>query len=211
MCLGVKSFALAMNVMFRMLGCQWMWWLGGIYSPQPLCSRRQGLLVMGAPDSHYALSGVHHVSTTVRVQSSWPLEALVVLLHRIVRCPLTSVEALFTVEHFCSRPLAPVSHCSAGSPDSPAAYRTVRWIIAERASEFPRVACSEGNWPGAPDSVRFAKNQHTQVLCSIFWLSPQLEFFLGLCWTLCTWDTWHLDKLVSPYGLCWTSTTKIYL
>jgi hypothetical protein len=30
-----------------------------------------------------------------------------------------------------------------------------------------------------------------------------------LCWTLCTWDKWHLGKLVSPRGLWWTSTTKI--
>jgi hypothetical protein len=40
----------------------------------------------------------------------------------IVRCPLTSAEALFTAERFCSRPLAPVSRCSAGSPDSPVNY-----------------------------------------------------------------------------------------
>jgi hypothetical protein len=28
-----------------------MWWLGGIYSPQPLPNRWQGLLAMGTPDS----------------------------------------------------------------------------------------------------------------------------------------------------------------
>jgi hypothetical protein len=46
--------------------------VGGIYSPQPLCSRWQGLLAMGdaPPDSHCALSGAHHVSATTRVQSS---------------------------------------------------------------------------------------------------------------------------------------------
>ena len=49
---------------------------------------------------------------------------------------------------------------------------------------------------------------HSLVLLQI-WLCPQLNFFLGLCWTLCTWDKWYLDKLVSPRGLCWTSTTKI--
>jgi hypothetical protein len=36
MCLGVESFALVLNEMFGMLGCQRLWWLGGIYSPQPL-------------------------------------------------------------------------------------------------------------------------------------------------------------------------------
>jgi hypothetical protein len=41
-------------------------------------------------------------------------------------CALTSAFALFTAEHLCSRPLEPVSRCSAGSPDSPVAHRTVR-------------------------------------------------------------------------------------
>jgi hypothetical protein len=49
---------------------------------------------------------------------------------------------------------------------------------------------------------------NSQVLLQIY-LSPQLNFFLGLCWTLCTWDKWHLDKLVSPRGLWWVSNTKI--
>jgi hypothetical protein len=44
--------------------------VGGIYSPQPLPSRWQRLLAMGAPDNHYALSSARHVSATVRVQSS---------------------------------------------------------------------------------------------------------------------------------------------
>jgi hypothetical protein len=51
MCLGVKYFALALNVEFRTLVCQWMRWLGGIYSPQPLPSRWQSLLAMVTPDS----------------------------------------------------------------------------------------------------------------------------------------------------------------
>jgi hypothetical protein len=37
-------------------------------------------------------------------------------------CALTSVEALFSAERFCSRPLAPVSRCSAGTLDSPVNY-----------------------------------------------------------------------------------------
>jgi hypothetical protein len=38
-----------------------MRWLGDIYSPQPLPSRWQGLLAMGAPDSP-----VRHWTTTVQ-------------------------------------------------------------------------------------------------------------------------------------------------
>ena len=40
-------------------------------------------------------------------------------------------------------------------------------------------------------------------------MNSQLNLFVGLCWTLCTWDKWQLGKLVSPRGLWWTSNTKI--
>jgi hypothetical protein len=43
---------------------------------------------------------------------------------------LTSVVILFICQ---SRPLRADSSCYTGSPDSPVAHRTVRWIIAERA------------------------------------------------------------------------------
>jgi hypothetical protein len=72
-----------------------------------------------------------------------------------------------------------VPHCSvlqltvgAQGAIAPLAHRTVRWIIVERVSEFPRVACSKGAWPGTPDTVRCTKNQHTLCLAPIFWLSP---------------------------------------
>jgi hypothetical protein len=51
--------------------------------------------------------------------------------------------------------------------------------------------------------------QHHFKSLLLIYLSPQLNFFLGLCWTLCTWDKWHISKLVSPRGLWWTSNTKI--
>jgi hypothetical protein len=51
MCLGVNALALVLNVISEELGCQRLWWLGGIYSPQPLGSRWPRLLAMGAPDS----------------------------------------------------------------------------------------------------------------------------------------------------------------
>jgi hypothetical protein len=61
MCLVVESFAFVLNEMFGMLGCKRMWWLGGIYSPQPPYSRWPRLLAMGAPDSP-----VRHQLGTVR-------------------------------------------------------------------------------------------------------------------------------------------------
>jgi hypothetical protein len=44
--------------------------VGGIYSPQPLPSRWQRMLAMGAPDSHCSLSGARHVSASVSIWSS---------------------------------------------------------------------------------------------------------------------------------------------
>jgi hypothetical protein len=74
-----------------------MRWLGGIYNPQTTTivvgegagdgrTGQSGAL----PDNHCALSGARHVSTTVRVRSWSTVEAFVILLHRTVRCPLTS-------------------------------------------------------------------------------------------------------------------------
>jgi hypothetical protein len=75
--------------------------------------------------------------------------------------------------------------------------------------ENPRVACSLGARPGAPDIVWCAIGSTLSSPFIQIYLSPQLKFFLGLCWTLCIWDKWHLGKLISPRGLWWTSTTKI--
>jgi hypothetical protein len=35
LCLGVNALALVLNENFRRLGCLELWWLAGIYSPQP--------------------------------------------------------------------------------------------------------------------------------------------------------------------------------
>jgi hypothetical protein len=51
MCLGVNALALVLNENFRKLGCLELWWLRGIYSPQPPKKLLGRLLAMGAPDS----------------------------------------------------------------------------------------------------------------------------------------------------------------
>jgi hypothetical protein len=118
--------------------------VGGIYNRQPLPSRWQKLLAMGAPDSLVRHRTVI-VHCPVRAMSAQPLGFRAVDRWRCLSssctgefgatpnslvpsdfCTLTSVVALFTTERFCSRPLAPVSRCSAGSPDSPVAHQTVR-------------------------------------------------------------------------------------
>jgi hypothetical protein len=154
-----------------------MRWFGGIYSLPTTSSRwlnsaddgRTGQ--SGAPpDSHCALSGVCHVSATVRVLKSWSLGRLVVLLHRTVRWPLTLLLWLLSW-HFWALLLLQRAVGVQGVV-APLAHGTVWWIIEERALEFPRVAGSEVGEPGAPDSVRCAKDQHTQVLLLHFKLCP---------------------------------------
>jgi hypothetical protein len=126
-------------------------------------------------------------------------------------CALTSTTVLFSTVALHSRPLVRREPLLCWLTSSPVAHRTVRWIIVEHAWPKPESGWFVGclGWRTEHCLVRqisahsspFAPNK----------LCPLTEFFLGLCWTLCTWDKSHLAKLVSPYGLCWSSTTKIYL
>jgi hypothetical protein len=146
-----------------------MRWLGVFIASQPLLAVGWILLVMDAPDSP-----VRHQTVTV---------------HCLVRA--TSAQSL---GFGAGRPLEPLSSCCTGQSDAlwllrsdfcaalfitvpsddstvgvqgvvaPLAHRTVRWIIVERASIFPRVADSSLYDPGTSDTVRCAKNQHTRVL-----------------------------------------------
>jgi hypothetical protein len=175
-----------MNEKLRMLGWLWMRWLGVFIAPNHfLAVASDGRIGQsgGTPDNHCSLSDARHVSASVKVWSSWPLEHIVILLHRTVQCHTGQSSdfwllrsdfyvALFTTVDSVQ------STVGAQGAVAPLAHRIVRWIIAERTSEFPRVACSKGTWPGAPDSVRCAKNQHTQVLCSIFYYVPNWISFL---------------------------------
>jgi hypothetical protein len=144
----MKSIALVLNAMFRMLGCLVWWWLGGIYSPQPPNGRWGWLLSMGAPDSpvRHRTGTVgcpvrRHVTQPLGFGSSRPLTSLSFCgtgqssatpdrSCSLSGGPLTS--ALTSVAHY-SRNIAfaeltveRVSRCSAGTPDSPVAHRTVR-------------------------------------------------------------------------------------
>jgi hypothetical protein len=79
-------------------------------------------------------------------------------------------------------------HCSVGSPDMSGAHRTVWGIIAERALEKPESGqlgwCSA--WGTGHCLVRHWQHNLKSLLQTL--MSPQLDFFLNLCWTLCTWD-----------------------
>jgi hypothetical protein len=124
-----------------------MRWLGGIYSPQPLPSRWQRLLAIGAPDS-----SVHHQTATMHcpahATSAQPLRFRAVDRWRRLSssctgqsgatpdslvpsdfCALTSAASLFTTVALHGRPLArrePLFRWftgqSGGTPDSPVNY-----------------------------------------------------------------------------------------
>jgi hypothetical protein len=165
LCLGVNALALVLNENFRKLGCLEWWWLGGIYSPQPPNKPLGRLLSMGAPDSlvHHRTCTVgclvrRHVTqllgfrakSTVRALSSCGTGqsgATSNISCSLSGAPLTLrlwLCALFFAIHLTQWLLQStvpwVSHCSAGAPDSLAAYRRVRWIIAECACWNPSAA-----------------------------------------------------------------------
>jgi hypothetical protein len=51
LCLVLNALALILGGMSEKLGCNEVWWLGGIYSPNHQSCRWEGLLSKGAPDS----------------------------------------------------------------------------------------------------------------------------------------------------------------
>jgi hypothetical protein len=111
-----------------------------------------------------------------------------------------------TIAHYsafiarCTRPLALCSRYSAGAPDSPVLNRTVRWIIAERLPEFPKVSSLESGSlvhrtlsDGTPDSpVRQTRAHFGCHLLSLF--EPFLGLFIGLLWTFDTCKTYNLEQ-----------------
>jgi hypothetical protein len=113
---------------------------------------------MGAPDSlvRHRIGTVpcpvrHHVTQPLGFGAGRPLEALfscgIGQSGATPDSPMPSNFAALTSARHCSilficaeSTVGADSCCSAGTPDSPVAHRTVRRIIVERAVEFPRVA-----------------------------------------------------------------------
>jgi hypothetical protein len=123
-----------MNEKPKMLGWLWMRWLGVFIAPNHF------LVVAGDGRTGLSLSGARHVSASIRVWSSWPLELFVFLLHRTVRWPLTS--ALWLLSWHCSQLFIVSddrwragSRYSADTPDSLVSYSGARsaetweWLV----------------------------------------------------------------------------------
>jgi hypothetical protein len=123
--------------------------VGGIYSPQPLCSRWLRLLATGALDSpvRHRIGTVccpvcRHVSQPLGFRAGRPLETLSSCgtgqFGATLDSPVSSDFAALTLQRivhrgrrFCSQPLALDSRYSAGSPDSSVNYSGARPGIHE--------------------------------------------------------------------------------
>jgi hypothetical protein len=216
MCLGVNVIDLVLNENFRKLGCHWRRWLGVFIASNHflavgwVCCRWAHWTVRWC-----TIQGTVYCPVRATSAARWGLERLTVG----TLCPVAAPDSpgcsdlqpniWLCIIHFCSRPLSAGYRCSVGSPDMFGAHQTVRWIIAERALVKPESGQFEWSsaWGTGHCLVRHLEHTLKSLLQTL--LSPQLNFFLGLCWTLCTCDKRHLGKLISPRGLWWTSTTKI--
>jgi hypothetical protein len=166
-----------------------VWWLGCIYSPNHQSGRWGGCLSMGAPDS--PVRQPCHPTVRVRPLELWqmgPPDSPVVHRTVTVHCPVRLLAPALTLRAlsthcsaftgFCwSRPLL-CSRCTARTPNSPVARRTVRWIIAERLFQKPEGEELESIHPGAPDTVRCARPGPPSVSFAPFFLNPILDFLL---------------------------------
>jgi hypothetical protein len=198
MCLGVKSFALAMNVEFRKLGCFEWRWLGDIYSLQPLPSRWLKLLSMAHQTVQWCIGqGTVHCPVRVTSARRWGLERLTVgvlcavvapdssVAHRT--CPvrsdfaawhLTSALCAFTV-HAVDTVMTSDFSTERQVTVAPLVHRTCPVIYSGASfGKSPRVTYSSGARPGAPDTVQCATGSTPSSLCSkLIWV-PNLISFL---------------------------------
>jgi hypothetical protein len=178
-------FALVFNVkVWKPRWLEWLW-LRGIYSPNHYSSRC-------CRWAHRTVRCVPR-QPTVGVWNDWPLKSFVLLRHQTVWWHTGQSGALwlctsdFWLLHCSlflrqrSRPLGEVDHW-------PLAHRKVRQFLVEWLWENPRAASSRGASDWAPDSVWCATGYTNTCFCSKLCRVPQLTFFVGLCWTLCTWD-----------------------
>jgi hypothetical protein len=164
------------------------------------------LLAMGAPDSpvRHRTGTVHCL---VRRHVTQPLGfGARATVGALSSCGTGQSDAPLTrCSDFCAALLltiAPVrvDRCMLDSR-CPLVHWTVRWIIAERACVFSRVAGSTLYGPGAPDTVRWHTGQsgapvHSTLKSFLLLLNwvPNLYIFFGLCWTLCTCRTCILEQ-----------------
>jgi hypothetical protein len=215
MCLGVNAIALVLNVNFRKLGCNWMEVVGVFIASNHflavgwVCCRWAHRTVRWC-----TRQGIVHCPVCATSARRWGLERLTVeaICHVVapdspVRSDLLLWLLTCTVHllHLIVGRMLPLLHWLTGhvrcTPDSPVNYSGARPRKTRECSVRVELSLGHRTLSGAPLAA------HSQVFAPSL-LNPQLNFFLGLCWTLCNCDNRHLGKLVSPRGLWCTSTTK---
>jgi hypothetical protein len=189
-----------MNVKFKKHGSHEWRWLGVFIAPTTILA----VVVDGALDSpvvhrigHYSLSGACNVSTPLGFGAinGWSSFFVAVLDSSVEHrtCSVCSDSLLWLLPFvLCAFTVHSVDrwragdHCSVGSPDMSGAHRTVRWVIVEHPLEKTESGLYECclAWGTRQCLVRHYQHQCMSLLQT--WLSPQLNFFIGLCWTLCT-------------------------
>jgi hypothetical protein len=144
------------------------------------------------PVRHRTVSGAPPRHPVVRAWSWSTVGGFVLMWHQTVRCPSDQLlwllsRSLFCTVHCQSRPLRADSRCSTGTPDSPVAHRTVRWIIAELRLENPKLRSL--SWftlvhrtlsGGTPDRpVRQTRAHFSFLFAPLFWsLTCSFDWFV---------------------------------
>jgi hypothetical protein len=179
-----------MNVMVKNLGYLELWWLGGIYSPQPPNGCWGWLLSMGAPDYPVRC----HVTQPLGFGSSRLLALLTSCGTRqsgatpdssysLSGAPLTlrsnSAAHCSFVLQLLQSTVARSSRCSAGAPDSPVNYSGVRPKKPESGWFSPvRTWCTGRTLSGGtPDSPVRQTTAHLVSFAPLNWI-PNLNIYL---------------------------------
>jgi hypothetical protein len=143
---------------------------------------------------------------TVEVWSCWPLKTSVLLVQRTVRCDLLSqtvfwLLALQTTGAVPQSTVGGVDRCSEDTPNSLVIFsgRAPRKL---ESNQFAECSIQGTEQSGAPLAA-------ASLLCSKLVELSHCHFLCMCIWTLCTWEKYWLEKLVSPHGLWCTSNTKI--
>jgi hypothetical protein len=128
----------------------WMPW--SVVYPQPP-KWPLGKAAVEERTGHCPMRQPCHPTVRVRPLELWhvgPMDSPVVHRTVTVHCPVCLLAPALTLRalstrcsrtvHFCRRPLALLAIAPLGTPDSPVLHQTVRWIIAERLPENPKLA-----------------------------------------------------------------------
>jgi hypothetical protein len=204
LCLVLNAIALVWGLKAENLDAMNGGWLGVFITPTTKIAVGEDCSRM----AHRTVRCASHVTRPLGSDSwsFWQLGHRTITVHYPVRllAPVpTSARAYTHCSAFivhCRRPLVLCSRDSAGAPDSPVLHRTVRWIIAERLPEFPKVTSSESGSlvhrtlsGGTLDSPVRQTRAHFGCLL-LFLFEPFLGLFIGLWWTFGTCRTHNLEQ-----------------